>query len=871
MEQKLEKSVSRRRWLIPALVVALIATLCIAGVFLYRYAFEQLHEESVSQLEELSQQLFEKLDVQIENQWSYLEKLRASLAEMGDMTRDELAEQLAHGEEDFGPYGKQIYFRAIDEDGYYYTNTGRQGFWSGLDRLSGAERQCFTIADWLDNESYMVFAVKVTETLEVDGHRIEYLVLLRSMMDMQPYFRSSAFGNQNMVYIINYEGFVMASDGDLPEIDFEGNNVFYRMKEQTYPHMDGFDAVLERGNTSGTVCTDVIIGGKKYYLVYDRLPNYDWSVFLLMSGEDVAVSATEMVNSMLRVFLLLAGVLVAAGTAIFAFVLRIQRDKRLMAVREQSEKALQEANRELQKLQDETDKARLAAEKATTAKSQFLANMSHDIRTPMNAIMGVTHLMEHETDNPARLRYYIRKLQSSGRHMLGLINDILDMSKIETGEVQLNCEPIKLAEQVGQVESIIRPQSNEKGQALTIRVYEVTHEYLIGDSIRIRQIFLNLLTNAVKYTPSGGSILFEIRELPCEEPNCATLRTSVIDNGHGMSADFLTHIFEPFTRETSTLTNKVQGTGLGMSITKSLVDLMGGTIAVESELEKGSHFDVTLTLPIDTEAMRAPHIQSVLLIADEKTLVTNVKASLRETSVGLRVAASLDEAIALLREEPADAILLSGYLATEGLADTVRLLRSAARGEVLVFCCDYAHRASVRDVLIDSDVDGLIARPFFFENLVLAVKHSREEGTSSEREGRLSALNGRRFLCAEDNALNAEILEAMLALHGASCTIYPDGAALVDAFASVKPGDYDAILMDMQMPNMNGVEATRVLRSGENPLGKTIPIIAMTANAFISDVEECLDAGMDAHLAKPLDINAMERVLQELLGGSVAE
>lgn len=865
MENKLEKPVTRRRWFIPALVIVLIAALCTSGAMLDRYVFDQLHQESVSQLEELSQQLFEKLEVQIDNQWDYLENMRASLAEKDDMTRTELAETIAHCEKDLGPNGKQLYFRVIDEDGYYYTNAGRQGLWSGIDRLSGAERQCFTLADWLDNESYMVFALKVTETMEVDGHRITYLVLLRSMTDMQPYFRSSAFGNQNMTYIISYDGFVLASDGDLPGIDFKGNNVFYRMEEQTYPHMGSFDAVLEKGNPSGTVCTDVIIGGEKYYLVYDRLPDYDWAMLLLMSADDVAVSATEMVHSMLRVFLLLACVLGASALLIFGFIMRIQRDKRLMEVKVQSEKVLQEANRELQNLQDETDKARLVAEKATLAKSQFLANMSHDIRTPMNAIMGVTHLMEHETENPERLRYHIRKLQTSGRHMLSLINDILDMSKIETGEVQLIREPIKMAEQVGQIESIIRPQSNEKGQVFTIRIHEVTHEYLFGDSIRIRQIFLNLLTNAVKYTPSGGSILFEIRELPCEKPNHATLLTSVIDNGHGMSAEFLTRIFEPFTRETSTLTNKIQGTGLGMSITKSLVDLMDGTITVESEVEKGSRFDVTLTLPIDVEAMSVSSIRSVLLVSDDEMLVTNVKASLREISVALRVVATSEEAAALLREEPIDAILLSGYLVKGELTDTVRNLRSAARGAVLVFCCDYAHRASVRDMLIDSGVNGLIARPFFFENLMLAVDHSREKGANGEREGHLSPLDGKRFLCAEDNALNAEILDAMLALHGASCTIYPDGAELVKAFASVRPGDYDAILMDMQMPNMNGVEATRVLRSGGNPLGKTIPIIAMTANAFTSDVEECLDAGMDAHLAKPLDLSALERTLQELL------
>ena len=867
MEDTLKKLVSHhQQHLILALILVMAAALTAAGSLFYRYTSEQLYEESVSQLEELSQQLFEKLEVQINAQWGYLDNLKFSLEQAGPTTQEELVALLKHGETDLGPVGKQLYFRIIDEEGHYYTDTGRHGFWTGLDQLSGVERQSFLIANWLDDENYMAFAVKAPEALTVDGKAIEYLVLLRSMTDMQPFFHSSAFENQNVAYITDYDGFVLAADGGLPGIDFEGKNVYRSMEGQTFPHMGSFAAVLEQGDPSGTVCTDVIIDETKYYLVYDRLPDYDWAVLLLMSADDVAVSATGMVNSLLRVFLLFIVVLMAALIAIFLFILRVRKNQQLIALKEKNEAQLQNANRKLQQAQAETEQALLAAQAATKAKSQFLSNISHDIRTPMNAIMGITELMDHEAEYSEKQQYYIKKLKTSGKHMLSLINDILDMSKIESGEVSLNVEPLKLAEQVGQVESIIRSQSNEKDQEFTVCVHEVTHEYLIGDCIRIRQIFLNLLMNAVKYTQPGGSIRFELTELPCEEPGCATIRTSVIDNGYGMSAEFLKRIFEPFTREVNSLTNKIQGTGLGMSIAKNLVDLMGGTITVESEPNKGSRFDVTLTLPIDRNAMRTPDIHSVLLLSDEELLVANVKAALRETSVALRVAATPEEAVELLRSEPVDAIVLSASLSAEAQADTVRLLRKTVQDAVLILCCDYAHRDDVRKALVDSGVDELIARPFFFENLVLAVEHSHEEGTKAEQEVHHSPLSGRRFLCAEDNALNAEILEAMLEIHGASCTICPDGAELVKAFASVKPGEYDAILMDVQMPNMNGMEATRVLRSGENPLGRTIPIIAMTANAFSSDVEECLEAGMDAHLAKPLDITALERSMQELLG-----
>ena len=876
----------KRRWFIPALIAVVVAAILALAVLFYQYTQEQLYQESVTQLEETSQQLFEKLDVQIEIQWGYLEKLQEQTLQLSSptnsLTSQELSDLIAHCEEDLSPVGKKIYMRALDEEGYYYKADGKQGLWTGLDKLSDAEKQSFLLSDWMDDETYMAFSLKTAEDISVDGRAITHFIVLRSMTDMEPYFQSSAYGDQNITFIITYDGIMLSETGQLDWIEFEGKNVFRTMNEQTYPHMGSFDAVLEKGYPSGTVCTDVILdnnnnnnnNNNKYYLVYDRLPDYDWAVLMLISSNNVAVSTTNMIGALIQLFIGFIIAIVIGGVIVLLLILRRRQDKRLAEEQEKYARLLEEANQGLQESEQKAQKALYVAEEATKAKSVFLSNMSHDIRTPMNAIMGMTSLMEHEIDNPDKLRYYVKKLDTSGRHMLGIINDILDMSKIESGEVQLNKETVKMSEQAGQIESIIRAQSDEKGQTLTVRVYEVTHEYLIGDCVRIRQIFLNLLNNAVKYTPTGGSVRFEIREIPCDVPDHATIVTSVIDNGLGMSKEFLDVIFQPFTREESSVINKIQGTGLGMSITKSLIDLMGGTISVQSELGRGSRFDVTLTLPIDKDYMLVPGIKRVLLVSEEERLINNLKASLHETSVDLLVVDTVEQAAETLRSQEIDAVLLHGYLTSESLAETVSTLRAAAEdgaakfdstSKTLIFCCDYIHEESVRDAIIGSGIDGLIARPFFFENLVLAIEHSREAAMSTKRENEKTSLAGRHFLCAEDNELNAEILEALLEVQNATCVICPDGAALVEAFANVKPGEYDAILMDMQMPNMNGVQATQAIREGENPLGKTIPIIAMTANAFSTDVEECLNAGMDAHLSKPLDINALAQTVQDLL------
>ena len=381
------------------------------------------------------------------------------------------------------------------------------------------------------------------------------------------------------------------------------------------------------------------------------------------------------------------------------------------------------------------------AEKASKAKTDFLSNMSHDIRTPMNAIIGITTLMKNELHQPKKLAEHLGKLETSGRLLLGIINDILDMSRIESGKTTLNIEKTNLPQQVSQLDSIIRQQASQRRQTFTVENH-VQHENVLADPNRLNQVLMNILSNAVKYTPQGGHIRLDVEELTHTE-HYAKYRFVVQDDGIGMSEAYQKTLFEPFTREEKSGTNRVQGTGLGMAITKSIVDLMGGTIHVESAPGKGSRFEVVLEFPIDAEADK---VQTASALPEEAEAV--------------------------------------------------------------------------------------------------------------------SPLSGMSFLCAEDNAINAEILEMLLETKGASCTICSNGQEIVDAFASVKPGEYDMILMDVQMPVMDGLEATRRIRNGENPLGRIIPILAMTANAFLEDMQKSKEAGMDEHLSKPVDIAALEQTVK---------
>ena len=679
------------------------------------------------------------------------------------------------------------------------------------------------------------------------------------MTELTPYFSCEAYNGNNSVYVVDNNGSKLFSDANNTLL--QGHNVYSVLEKMEYLHGSSFAEARQELGEHKIAYSNAVLNGAEYYYSLYQMENAEWTLLFLVPSVCVATNTVSLIHTTVRLILIFALIMVCVCAILIYIVLRIKQKQAIAAERRNTE-AFKEINYELSQAVEQAEAAMREAEAASKAKSEFLSNMSHDIRTPMNAIVGITNLMEHEGNTSDRLRGYIQKIKFSSRHLLSLINDILDMSKIESNEVELNEERVSLAEQVGQVDSIIRSQMNKHGQVLNIRVHEIAHEYLIGDGVRLRQIFLSLLSNAVKYTPEDGSITFDVAVLACEVPDCAKFCFSVTDTGYGMEPDFVTHIFEPFTRAESSVTNKVQGTGLGMAITKNIVDLMGGTITVESEVNMGSRFAVTLMLKIDPDARYDLGAKDILLISDDDTLIRNMSAPIRGTDLNFTVVSSKEEAMAFLVKHHVDVVLLAGSLRDQSLSDMVRTLRKLSPDALLIFCVDFAQREQVQETLTQCGADGLIPRPFFLSNLEVAIGRVHSNA-APETEG-MSVLSGMRFLCAEDNALNADILEAILEMYGASCTICPDGAELIKAFERVKPGEHDAILMDIQMPRMNGYEATKAIRGGENPLGRTIPIIAMTANAFSDDVQNSLAADMDAHVSKPIDIAVLEKTMRAI-------
>ncbi|MDE7440318.1 MAG: response regulator [Clostridia bacterium] len=514
-----------------------------------------------------------------------------------------------------------------------------------------------------------------------------------------------------------------------------------------------------------------------------------------------------------------------------------------------------------------------SAQAANKAKSVFLSNMSHDIRTPMNAILGFTELIKRDSQNHEKVIEYTNKIYSSGQHLLGLINDVLDMSKIENGNNVLNIQKFNLAEFVDELGNMMRPQAVSKNQIFEICVHDLKEENLLGDKLRINQILINILSNAIKYTPENGTVKMEISELPRINENFARLRFTITDNGIGISDDYLEHIFKPFTRELSSTVNSIQGTGLGMAITKNLVDLMSGTISVKSKQGFGSTFTVELELRIDDDDVNNGFwedagISRTLVVDDDEDICKNVTAALADAGMDASYVLSGSEAIALVKEKHAknedfDLILIDMKMPDMDGIETAERIRKIISKDISIVMLTAYDWNEIEDSAREAGIDAFLPKPFFVSNLKLNIrsmnKNKEEESTPKK------ALEGKRFLAAEDNELNSEILVELLDMYSSSCEVAENGKIALEMFEKSPQGYYDGVLMDIQMPVMNGYEAARAIRNSSHPDAKTIPIIAMTANAFSEDINNSLNAGMDAHIAKPMDMEKLESVYRDII------
>ncbi len=518
-----------------------------------------------------------------------------------------------------------------------------------------------------------------------------------------------------------------------------------------------------------------------------------------------------------------------------------------------------------------------AAKEANKAKTAFLSNMSHEIRTPMNAIIGLDNIALNDPDISPKTREYLTKIGDSAEHLLSLINDILDMSRIESGRLILKNEEFQFSKLVEYINTMFSSQCSGKGLDYHCHINGHVDDFYIGDNMKLRQVLINILGNAVKFTPAGGSINLDI-ERTAQFDGKSTLRFVIRDTGIGMSKEFLPHIFDTFAQEDLSASNKYGSSGLGLAITKNIVEMMNGNISVESEKGKGTTFTVSVTL-LDSAGKNRnddleikPNEMSVLIIDDDPVACEHARLVLEKSGIASETVQSGKEAIEMVklrhaRHDPYNLILVDWQMPEMDGVETTREIRKIVGNESAIIILTAYKWDDILDEAVQAGVDSFIAKPLFASNLLDEFQDAlRRKNTIKENVGYKAELSGKRVLVAEDVQINAEILKMILQMRGIDCDVAENGKIAVEMFSSKPEGTYSAILMDMRMPEMDGLEATRAIRAMKRADAKKIPIIALTANAFDEDVQRSLQAGLNAHLSKPVKPEQLYQTLEELIG-----
>ena len=710
----------------PVAFAMILVVVLVFGILFMRNSLMKLTiEERSNQLEELVTQIQANLDTGLYTHWNLVAGLNNAVHANHFKNSRDVSDNIAHMENDFYTdlYGCRVML--LDEQGTAYLSDGPAGIWYDISHLlDGEKRHTFVSETDTIDGSYLVFSQELDSliTMGEDNVRFTHIVLLKDIQTVKQYYTTATYGGSAATYIIKKNGTLAYFDADDDDV-IGARNIYKALEEAEYVQGRSFDIIKEQLDRDGIVAANILLNQTEYYYCLTALKDYDMTLMLLIPADCVAVSTMNMMNSAIRTETIFISAMALLILLAFFSLIKVRRSSQMVILQ-------QETNKELNRL-------RTVAETANAAKSTFLNNMSHDIRTPMNAIIGFTNIAQKHSPTP-EIKSCLDKISDSSEHLLALINDVLDISRIESGKIQYTPTPVDIAEVSDSVLTIMQGYLANRNITFQTELEEPQMHYVLTDVVRVREILVNILGNAVKFTNDGGTITYAVSYHPGTDDRHIHVKYRISDTGIGMSEEFVRHIFDEFSQEEQDARTQYKGTGLGMAITKKYVDLMGGTISVESKKGVGSTF--TVDLPME--------------IADAG------KVEKKDYSVG--------------------------------------------------------------------NVD----------------------------------LTGVKILMAEDNDLNAEIAIVQLEEMGIRITRATDGEEAVRIFAENPQGTFDLILMDVMMPKMNGYEATKAIRAMQNRRDAfTIPIIAMTANAFAEDVQSSLDAGMNGHLSKPIVMDEVVKTI----------
>ena len=843
------------------LLLLLLLFIC-TGYFLLIMANGMIDDVTEEITAKYTQELNAQMTAHVSSTFSHyheeLDIIREALSLVDDLDEQKLVRYLGGMQR-----SEQLqYLAVVDEDGYVYD---AKGVYLGTMRIK-------SLGDLLNGETDIV---SPNETIGSENFILVGTAFPEPIRMGQTRLCATICGVTNdqlgerMVLTSPFSGgyaSLMRRDGSYilknPNLTYPGSNAFAILEKNS----DVAPEVLQELRAAVTAGKSYLISASAperanaVFMFFAPIDGLDWYMVNTLPASVIRDSVSHLQRSLTVISLIIILCILAASVAVIVEMNKAAR--RLREGRAQLQAAL------------------AAAESASRAKSEFLSNMSHDIRTPMNAIIGFTNLAIQNPGDTEQVREYLGKILASSNHLLSLINDVLEMSRIESGRIELDETLCSLPEILHNLNTIIVGQAEAKQQELTMNAVHVVNENVWCDRLRLNQVLLNLLSNAIKYTPAGGRISVNIIQYPSETPGRAGYEIRVKDTGIGMTPEFAATVFEAFTREKTSTVSGIQGTGLGMAITKSIVDIMGGSIRVETEKDKGSEFIVNLELRVEGDAAdrRVSTLTDVraLVVDDDFNTCDSVTGML--TQMGMRAEWTLSGKEAVLRAKQAEerddsfgVILLDWKLPDLNGVEAARQISAATLRDTPILLFTAYDWPSIRDEALAAGVKGFCNKPLFPSELSAALTKvlgvapepgtERQEDAGAEQE---LSFEGSRLLLVDDIEMNREIAATVLEMSDFEVEQACDGTEAVEMVLNAAPGYYDAVLMDIQMPKMNGYEATQAIRGADNPNAR-VPIIAMTANAFDEDKKAALDAGMNGHVAKPIEVPTLLQVLSEVL------
>ena len=861
------------KYLLPALFVVLLVVSIVSGALYIRsYFVKQTVQERSTQLEDMLLQIRINLEYGLETHWNLVSALELEAEATHYADEQALIDGINTMEKHFRTDLYDCCVMLLDTMGTAYICDGPVGIWDDIGFLSDGDARHTFVTDTSNVDgTFLAFAQKLEQPITVgaDEKKFTHLVLLKDIKSLKKYYTTESYGGQAATYIIKSNGTMAYYDANDDDDVIGARNIFKVLNEAEYIRGRSFSDIKAQLGSDGIVAANIDFHKTEYYYCLANMEQYDMTMMLLIPAEYVAVSTMNMMNSGLKIMVVFMSVLFVLVVLTVIAVIQGQRSSQLIKIEQKN-------NKELNELRLAAEDAMRAAESANRSKSTFLSNMSHDIRTPMNAVIGFATLALTHIENPHKVKDYLSKILSSGNHLLSLINDILDMSRIESGKINLDETKANLSEMLHDIKTIISGQIHAKQLELYMDTMDVTDEDVYCDKTRLNQVLLNLLSNAVKFTPPGGTVSVRIKQIHNAPEGRGLYEIRIKDTGIGMSREFAERIFEPFERERNSTVSKIQGTGLGMAISKNIIDMMGGKIEVNTEQGKGTEFVISLSLRLQSERRSVEKIKELeglkaLVVDDDFNTCDGVTKML--VQVGMRSEWTLFGKEAVLRaqqsidiNDPFNAYIIDWRLPDMNGIEVTRQIRSLGDDTPIIILTAYDW-TDIEEEAKAAGVTAFCSKPMFMsdlrESLLTALGHSKDNNDNIRSDA--NTFSGKRILLAEDNELNREIASELLKGCGFDIVSAENGAEAVEKVAVSKPGYYDLVLMDIQMPVMNGYEATKHIRALDNKELSDIPILAMTANAFDEDRKVAEECGMNGFLSKPIIMDEVIQALKSVL------